>query len=73
MLTLSQLVDEYLATYTGEANSKRTLAERLRYATRTFGDVPLDRLDVPALAKWRATLPERSAWAIVKALRQVLA
>ena len=73
MLTLAQLADEYLATYTGEANSRRTLPERLRYATRAFGDVPLDRLDVPALARWRATLPERSAWAIVKALRQVLA
>jgi integrase len=72
MLTLRELVDEYLETYTGEANSKRTLAERLRYATRTFGDVPLDRLDVAQLARWRGTLPERSAWAIVKALRQVL-
>ena len=72
MLTLSELVDEYLDTYTGEKNSKRTLNERLRYSTRTFGDVPLDRLDVAQLARWRTTLPERSAWAIVKALRQVL-
>jgi integrase len=65
-------VDEYLASYTGEANSKRTLAERPRYATGTFGAVPLDRLDVTAIVGWRAKLPERSAWAITKALRQVL-
>jgi integrase len=72
MPTLQELVDEYLGAYTGEANSKRTLSERLRYATATFGDVPLDRLDVAMLAKWRAGLPERSAWGITKALRQVL-
>jgi integrase len=72
MLTLQALVDEYLETYTGEANTKRTLTARLRYATRTFGDVPLDRLDVAQIARWRSTLPERSACGITKAFRQVL-
>jgi integrase len=72
MPTLEALVDEFLASYSGEANSKKTLRARLDYSTRKFGDVPLDRLDVAQLARWRSTLPERSAWAIVKALRQVL-
>jgi integrase len=72
MPTLAVLADEYLAAYTGEANSKRTLRARLDYSTSVFGDVPLDRLDVAQLTRWRSTLPERSAWAIVKALRQVL-
>jgi integrase len=34
--------------------------------------VPVDRLDPQALAAWRKRLPERSAWGIHKALRQVL-
>ncbi len=72
MPTLADLADEYLGVHTGEANTKRTLQARIDYATRKFGDVPLDRLDVTQLTRWRSTLPERSAWAIVKALRQVL-
>ena len=32
----------------------------------------MDRLDPEAIAAWRKRLPERSAWAIHKALRQVL-
>ena len=50
----------------------RTSAARLRYATDTFGDTRVDRLDPQAIGAWRKRLPERSAWAIHKALRQVL-
>jgi hypothetical protein len=35
-------------------------------------DLPADRLTITAIGAWRRHLPERSAWAIHKALRQVL-
>jgi integrase len=72
MPTLTELVDEYLAQHTAEANTLRTLTARLRYATRTFGETRVDRLDPQAIGAWRKTLPERSAWSIHKALRQIL-
>src|SRR5436305_2418544 len=72
MPTLQELVDEYVAQHTAEANTLRTLRERLKYATETFGDTRVDRLDPRALGAWRKKLPERSAWGIHKALRQVL-
>src|SRR5215216_4312161 len=37
--TLVDLVDEYLSQHSAEANTLRTLEERLRYATATFGDL----------------------------------
>lgn len=72
MPTLDQLADEFLDQHPGEQNTIRTLRERLQYARRTFGDTRVDRLDVHAIAVWRKTLPDRSAWAIHKALRQLL-
>jgi integrase len=48
------------------------LRARLRYAVDTFGDTRVDRLDPQAIGAWRKRLPERSAWAIHKTLRQVL-
>jgi integrase len=72
MPTLDELVDEYFAQHSAEANTLQTLRERLKYASKTFGDTRLDRLDVQAIGAWRKTLPERSAWAIHKALRQIL-
>ena len=72
MLTLSALVEEYLAQHVCEENTKETLAARLKKATATFGDIRLDRLPKSELRSWRATLPSGSAWHIVKALRQVL-
>lgn len=64
-----------------EANTIRTLKARLRYATEGplldgsggFGSLRIDRLTVPELGAWRKRLPQRSAHAIHKALRQVLA
>jgi integrase len=81
MPTLQELVDEYLEQHSAEANTIRTLRARLRYATEGpaldgaggFGSLRVDRLTVPELGAWRKRLPERSAWAITKALRQVLA
>jgi integrase len=72
MPSLTELVDEYLGQHTAEANTLRTLRHRLRYATDTFGDTRVDRLDPQAIGAWRKTLPERSAWSIAKALRQIL-
>ena len=50
------------------------LRERLGYATRAFGDVPLRDLERMSgeLAAWQATLPERSRYGIMQALRQTL-
>jgi integrase len=80
MPTLSELVDEFTDQHNAEANTLRTLRERLRYATEGpaldgkggFREVRIDRLTVPEIGAWRKRLPERSAWAITKALRQVL-
>jgi integrase len=71
-LTLQELVDEFLGQHTAEENTLRTLRERLRYATDEWGEVRVDRLDAVAIGGWRKRLPERSAWGIHKALRQVL-
>ena len=72
MLTLDQLADEYLAQHVAEANTIATLTWRLKRARDTFGSTRVDRLAISALRAWRATLPQRSAYAYVKALRQVL-
>jgi integrase len=72
MPTLQTLVDEYLGQHVGEANTKRTLRERLKYATDAWGDLRIDRLNARDIGAWRTRLPERSAWGIHKALRAVL-
>jgi integrase len=71
-LTLQELVDDFFAQHVAEENTLRALRERLRYATDTFGDVRLDRLQAREVGAWRKRLPERSAWGIHKALRQAL-
>jgi integrase len=71
-LTVQELVDEFLDQYVAEENTLATLKARLKYLTKTFGDVRLDRLHVPGLAAWRKRLPAGSAWHITKASRQVL-
>lgn len=78
--TLAELVDEFLNQHNAEPNTLRGLRERLLYATKGpkrdgeggFGDVRVDRLDPVQIGAWRKRLPERSAWGIHKALRQVL-
>jgi integrase len=71
-LTLDELVDDFLAQHVAEENTLRALRERLRYATDAFGSVRVDRLQAREVGAWRKRLPERSAWGIHKALRQVL-
>jgi integrase len=75
-LTLAEFVDLYLERH-GAGARKRTidsLRQRLGYATRAYGEVPLRDLErmVDELAGWRAKLPERSRYGIVGALRQTL-
>ena len=71
-VTLQELVDEFLAQHVAEENMIRTLRARLRYATDAFGAVRVDRLQAREVGAWRRRLPERSAWHVHKALRQVL-
>jgi integrase len=71
-LTLQELVDEYLEQHIAEQSTIDGLRFRLLYATRAFGDLKLERLQVNELRAWRKRLPEGSAWHYVKALRQVL-
>lgn len=79
MPTLGELVEEFLGQHTAEANTLRTLRDRLRYATEGpaldgsgWKDLGVDRLHPALVGAWRKRLPERSAWGIHKALRQVL-
>jgi integrase len=75
-LTLSELVELYLERHAAVVRPRTitTLRERLVHATRAYGDVPLGELERMAgeLAAWQATLPERSRYGIVQALRQTL-
>jgi integrase len=71
-VTVQELVDEFLAQHVAENNTIATLRARLRYATEAFGAVRVDRLQAREVGAWRRRLPERSAWHIHKALRQVL-
>jgi integrase len=75
-LTLTRFAEMYLDRHAVSARDRtiRTLRERLAYATRAYGDVPLRELERMAgeLAGWTTTLPERSRYGIVQALRQTL-
>jgi integrase len=80
MPTVGELVDEYTGQHNAEANTIRTLKARLRYVTEGphldgqggWKDLRADRLTITEIGAWRRHLPERSAWAIHKSLRQVL-
>jgi len=76
-LTLTELVDLYLERHAATGVRARTidaLRWRLGVATKAFGAVPLQDLARMSgeLASWQTTLPERSRYAIVAALRQAL-
>jgi integrase len=75
-LTLAAFVPVYLDRHgaTVRPRTVQTLRERLAYATRAFGEVPLSELERMSgeLAGWRSTLPERSRYPIMSALRQAL-
>jgi integrase len=75
-LTLSEFVPLYLERH-GAGVRPRTVENlrwRLGVATRAFGGVPLHDLERMSgeVASWRATLSERSRYAITAALRQAL-
>lgn len=75
-ITLSELVESYLDAHAvgREARTIRTLRERLKYATDSFGDVKLTALErnPRQIATWMRTLPAGSRYGIVQALRQTL-
>jgi integrase len=73
-ITLAEFVPVYLERHGATVRSRTvlTLSERLHHAVRAYGDVPLRDLEAMAgeLASWQASLPERSRYGIVQALRQ---
>jgi integrase len=75
-ITLAEHVDRYLDAHAvgRDPFTIRTLNHRLKYATAVFGDVSLEDLErrVPEIAAWVGTLPEKSRYGIVQALRQAL-
>lgn len=80
MPTLAELVDEFLGQHAAEDSTLASLRKRLRYALDGpkldgkggWKDVRIDRLQPAEIGAWRKRLPERSAYGITKALRQVL-
>ena len=75
-LTLAEFADLYLERHGANARSRTigTLRQRLGYATRDYGTVPLRDLQrmVDDLAGWQAQPPARSRYGILSALRQTL-
>jgi integrase len=74
--TLSEFVDLYLERHAAGARTRtiRSLRQRLAYATRDYGTVPLRELErmTNQIAGWQTRLPSRSRYGIVSALRQTL-
>jgi integrase len=73
MPTLSELCEEWLSVHSAEPTTLDGYRARLVSARAKFGKLRIDRLDPTEIGRWRRTLPERSAHAYHKALRQVLA
>ena len=75
-LTLAELVEVFLERHAASVRPTTitTLRDRLEYAVRAFGDVPLRDLErMPGeIATWQASLSERSGYGIMQALRQAL-
>jgi integrase len=76
-LTLSEFVDLYLERHAviRRPRTISTLRERLRYATKAYGDVPLHELERMSadLADWQGTLPVGTRYGIMQAVRQMFA
>jgi integrase len=76
-LTLADLADLYLDRHAVNVRARTitALRERLAYATKAYGNVPLRDLERMSgdLATWQTQLPKRSRYAIMSALRQTLA
>jgi integrase len=75
-LTLADFVPLYLDRHAVSVRPRtiQALHQRLGYAIRAFGNVPLRDLERMGgeIADWRKTLPERSRYDITRALRQAL-
>jgi integrase len=75
-LTLAEFVPIYLERHAAGVRPRtiEALRWRLGVAMKAFGIVPLHELERMSgeVASWRATLPERSRFAITAALRQAL-
>lgn len=75
-MSFAELVERYLRTHAvgREASTITTLRERLGHSVSAFGELKLSELERMAVevAEWRTSLPERSRYGIVQALRQTL-
>jgi integrase len=71
-MTLSEWVEEYLATHQGERVTNAKLRWLLGKATVTLGDVKLVELSPEQVCVWRLTVPEGHRFEATQALRQVL-
>ena len=75
-LTLTEFAELYLERHAAVVRGRtvKILRDRLKYATRDYGDVPLSELERMSgeLAGWRAKLPAGSRFGIMAALRQTL-
>src|SRR5918994_5064530 len=75
-VTLTDHVDRYLEVHaaTRDPNTIRVLRERLRRPVSKLGERQLREFEhmSPELAEWQATLPDRSRYGIMQALRRCL-
>jgi integrase len=72
VLTVQEVVDEFLAQHICEPTTMQTLTSYLKHVTGAFGDVRVDRLQVNEIRAWRKRLPEKVAYEALKRFRQVL-
>jgi integrase len=70
--TVSELVEQFLATHEVDPATTDKLRYELKHITRAFGERRLDTLRTPELATWRMTLPARSRHQLFRSTRQVL-
>jgi integrase len=71
-ITLSELVEEYLAQHEAAPRTIAKLRWLLAKATRAFGDRRVVELRSDEIGAWRTTLPEGHRFEATQALRQVL-
>jgi integrase len=72
-LTLTELVDEYLAQHDAQPETVEKLRWLLSKAVGAFGDLRLGELEPQEIAAWRMTIPPGHRFEATQALRQVLA
>jgi integrase len=72
MLTLAELVDEYLAQHDAQPETIEKLRWLLLKAVSEFGNQRLGQLRSQEIATWRMTIPAGHRFEATQALRQVL-